>query len=78
MSLGRSTDQDQMFEVFGRDQVERPLSHIGSIVAPNQELAVARARMLYSERPWVELCVAPASAFMGCLKPDQHGIVGMA
>ena len=78
MSLGRSTDQDQMFEVFGRDQVERPLSHIGSIVAPNQELAVARARILYSERPWVELCVAPAKAFMGCLAPDQHGIVGMA
>ncbi|MFK7888497.1 MAG: hypothetical protein AB8G16_16670 [Gammaproteobacteria bacterium] len=78
MSLGRSTDQDQMFEVFGRDQVERPLSHIGSIVAPNQELAVARARILYSERPWVELCVAPANQFMGCLKPGQRGIVGMA
>lgn len=78
MALGRSTDQDQMFEVFGRDQVERPLSHIGSIVAPNQELAVARARMLYSERQWVELCVAPASTFIGCLKPDQRGIVGMA
>lgn len=78
MSLGRSSDQDAMFEVFGRDQVERPLSHVGSIVAPNQELAVARARMLYSERQWVELCVAPASSFMGCLAPDQHGIVGMA
>ena len=78
MSLGRSNDQDQMFEVFGRDQVERPLSHIGSIVAPNQELAVARARMLYSERVWVELCVAPANVFMGCLAPDHHGIVGMA
>ena len=66
-----------MFEVFGRERIERPLSHIGSIVAPNQELAVARARMLYSERQWVELCVAPADSFMGCLKPDQHGI-GMA
>ena len=78
MSLGRSAEQDQIFEVFGRDQVERPLAHVGSIVAPNQELAVARARMLYSERPWVELCVAPASSFKGCLKPDQDGIVGMA
>ena len=78
MSLGRSSEHDQMFEVFGRDQVEGPLSHIGSIVAPNRELAVARARTLYSERPWVELCVAPASAFTGCLKPDQVGVVGMA
>ena len=77
MSLGRSSEQDAMFEVFGRDQVERPLSHIGSIVAPNQELAVARARFLYSEREWVELCVAPADAFVGCLAADQVG-VGMA
>lgn len=78
MALGRSTAKYQMFEVFGRDQVERPLSHVGSIVAPNQELAVARARMLYSERPWVELCVAPASSFKGCLKPDEDGRIGMA
>ena len=47
------------FEVFGRDQLERPLSHIGSIRAPNQDLAVARARFMYSERQWVELCVVP-------------------
>ena len=78
MALGRSSEKDQMFEVFGRDQVERPLSHIGSIVAPNQELAVARARFLYSEREWVELSVAPASAFMGCLSAEQNGELGMA
>ena len=77
MSLGRSNRKDKMFEVFGRDQPQRSLGHIGSIVAPNQELAVARARFLYSERQWVELCVAPADAFVGCLAPDQKGI-GMA
>ena len=78
MSLGRSTSLDQQFEVFGRDQVERPLSHVGSIVAPNQELAVARARILYSERQWVELCVAPAVSFMNCLQQGQDGMVGLA
>ena len=78
MPLGRSTERDQMFEVFGRDQVERPLSHIGSIVAPNQELAVARARILYSERHWVELSVAPAAAFTDCLRPRTSGGVGLA
>ena len=76
--LGRSTSLDQQFEVFGRDQVERPLSHIGSIVAPNQELAVARARILYSERQWVELCVAPAESFMHCLQGGRSGTVGLA
>ena len=76
--LGRSTSKDQQFEVFGRDQLERPLSHIGSIVAPNQELAVARARILYSERQWVELCVAPAASFMDCLQQGRDGTVGLA
>ena len=78
MPLGRSTSLDRVFEVFGRDQAERPLSHIGSIVAPNQELAVARARILYSERPWVELCVAPAESFMTCLQQGRDGRVGLA
>ena len=78
MSLGRSTSLDQQFEVFGRDQMERPLSHIGSIVAPNQELAVARARILYSERRWVELCVVPAASFMDCLGQGRDGRVGLA
>ncbi len=78
MPLGRSTSIDQAFEVFGRDQVERPLSHIGSVVAPNRELAVARARLLYSERPWVELRVAPAAAFMDCLGQGRDGTLGLA
>ncbi len=78
MPLGRSTALDRTFEVFGRDQVERPLSHIGSIVAPNQDLAVARARILYSERQWVELRVAPADAFTDCLGQGRDGTVGLA
>ena len=78
MPLGRSTAVDQLFEVFGRDQAERPLSHIGSIVAPNPELAVARARILYSERQWVELRVAPAESFLDCLTRGRAGAVGLA
>ncbi len=78
VSLGRSTSLDQQFEVFGRDQAERPLSHIGGIVAPNRELAVARARILYSERQWVELYVAPAESFMDCLRRGRDGTVGLA
>ena len=79
--MARQNDNNHenlMFEVFGRDQVERPLSHIGSIQAPNQALAVARARFMYSERQWVELCVAPSNCFVGCLAPGQRGGVGMA
>lgn len=75
-----STDKNgnMTFEVFGRDQLERPLSHIGSIQAPNQDLAVARARFMYSERQWVELCVAPSDSFVACLSPVRRGSIGMA
>jgi 1,2-phenylacetyl-CoA epoxidase PaaB subunit len=78
MSNKIKPSNEQQFEVFGRDNTERPLSHIGSIQAPNQKLAVARAKFLYSERQWVELCVASSDAFVGCLAADQQGIIGMA
>lgn len=76
--MGDNTGSNMTFEVFGRDQLERPLSHIGSIQAPNQDLAVARARFMYSERQWVELCVAPSESFVACLSPVRRGSIGMA
>jgi 1,2-phenylacetyl-CoA epoxidase PaaB subunit len=69
---------NESFEVFGRDNPERPLQHIGSVQAQNKQLAVARARFVYSERPWAELCLAPTASFSGCLKPGDDGKVGMA
>ena len=68
----------ETFEVFARDNAERPLQHIGTVQAENKQLAVARARFVYSERPWAELCLAPTASFSGCLKPGDDGKVGMA
>ena len=76
--MSDNSGTNMTFEVFGRDQLERPLSHIGSIQAPNQDLAVARARFMYSERQWVELCVAPSESFVACLSPVRRGSIGMA
>ncbi len=76
--MSDNSGANMTFEVFGRDQLERPLSHIGSIQAPNQDLAVARARFMYSERQWVELCVAPSESFVACLSPVRRGSIGMA
>ena len=52
------------YEVFGRGAPGEALMHIGSLTAPNEELAKARARMMYAERDWIELTIAPASAFL--------------
>ena len=32
---------DRTFEVFGRDDAERPLQHLGTVRAENKQLAIA-------------------------------------
>ena len=73
-----STSKGEHYEVFARDNPERPLQHIGTVQAENIELAIAHARFVYSERIWEELQIAPTSSFSNCLKPQLKGVVGMA
>ena len=63
-----------MYEVFAREKPDGPLAHIGCVRAPNQELAAAQAGMTYSEKPWVEMCVAPTYAFLRCIGDDIHAL----
>jgi len=67
-----------LYEVFGRGKSEEPLMHIGSLTAPNVELAQARARMMYAEREWIELSIAPASEFLSLLGKDGKTGIGFA
>jgi len=73
-----STSKGENYEVFARDNPERPLQHIGTVQAENKELAIAHARFVYSERIWVELLIAPTNSFSNCMKPQLQGVVGMA
>jgi 1,2-phenylacetyl-CoA epoxidase PaaB subunit len=50
------------YEVFARRNSRTPLAHIGSVEAPNAELAKARAWFVYTEHIWQELCIVPTSA----------------
>lgn len=50
------------YEVFGRINSDEPLSHIGSVEAPNDQLAEVRAWYVYDQHPWKEMCVVPTSA----------------
>ena len=64
------------YEVFGRGAASEALTHIGSLTAPNEELAKSRARMMYAERDWIELTIAPAGAFLkliGHMKDNGPG-----
>lgn len=66
------------YEVFGRWEIDGALSHIGSLEAPNMELARARAAMIYSERPWIELCIAPATSFVKLIGLEAEETIGFA
>ena len=54
---------ETLYEVFGRLNSDDILAHVGSIRAPNLDLAQVRARALCGLR-YQELCLAPAVAFV--------------
>lgn len=50
------------YEVFARKDSADPLTHIGSVEAPNDDLAQIRAWYVYDQHPWLEMCVVPTAA----------------
>jgi 1,2-phenylacetyl-CoA epoxidase PaaB subunit len=45
------------YEVFARKTRLEPLRQVGSVVAPDDDLAVAYARATYDEERWVEMAI---------------------
>ena len=50
------------YEVFARKDSSDPLTHVGSVEAPNDDLARIRAWYVYDQHPWLEMCVVPTDA----------------
>lgn len=50
------------YEVFARIKSDDPLCHVGSVEAPNDELAEVRAWYIFDQHPWKEMCVVPTTA----------------
>lgn len=69
---------DTLYEVFGRLKADDLLCHLGSLHAPNTELAHARAMLIYAEKDWAELCLAPASAFTNLIAHAGDEAIGFA
>lgn len=47
------------WEIFARRKHSEPLAHVGSVEAPNLQLAKARAWWIYDQHKWIEMCIAP-------------------
>lgn len=72
------TDESYSWEVFGRSKNTDSLSHIGVVQANGDRLAKARAMLMYSERPWVELCVVRSDSVVIVLGRGSSKKIGFA
>ena len=45
------------YEVFARKTRVEPLHQVGSVVAPDDDLAAAYARATYDEERWIEMTI---------------------
>ncbi len=54
---------EQIYEVFSRKDRADRFEHIGTVTAPNRELARVYAWQTYDEAKWFEMTVAPRDAF---------------
>ena len=55
---------EQVFEVFCRIAPGDPMSHIGTLNAPDIELARVYAWKIYDEEDWADMWVVPRAAIV--------------
>jgi 1,2-phenylacetyl-CoA epoxidase PaaB subunit len=59
------------YEVFARKTRQEPLRQVGSVVAPDDDLAMAYARATYDEERWIEMMIVPRDAVIPLWSPGE-------
>jgi 1,2-phenylacetyl-CoA epoxidase PaaB subunit len=59
------------YEVFARKTRAEPLHQVGSVVAPDADLAVAYARATYDEERWVEMAIVRKDDIIELWQPGE-------
>lgn len=59
------------YAVFARKLRVEPLRQVGSVVAPDDELAKAYARATYDEERWVEMMIVPRDSVISLWAPGE-------
>jgi 1,2-phenylacetyl-CoA epoxidase PaaB subunit len=59
------------YSVFARKLRVEPLRQVGSVVAPDDELARAYARATYDEERWVEMMIVPKDSVISLWAPGE-------
>lgn len=60
------------YAVFARKLRVEPLRQVGSVVAPDDELAKAYARATYDEERWVEMMIVPKASVISLWAPGEE------
>jgi 1,2-phenylacetyl-CoA epoxidase PaaB subunit len=60
----------EVWEVFARHDREARVHHVGTVMAAGARDARVFAFMLYDERRWQEMFVAPRSAVVPVIDPE--------
>jgi 1,2-phenylacetyl-CoA epoxidase PaaB subunit len=68
----RVHDHVREYEVFARKARAEPLRLIGSVVAPDDDLAAAYARATYDEERWVEMAIVPRDSITTLWAPGEE------
>ncbi len=72
MPFTRVHEQVREYEVFARKSRIEPLHQVGSVVAPDDDLAKAYARATYDEERWVEMVIVPKAAVITLWEPGEE------
>ena len=59
------------YEVFARRTRLDPLAQVGSVVAPDDDVAMAYARATYDEERWVEMAICRRDDLLRLWAPGE-------
>ncbi len=59
------------YEVFARKTRVEPLHQVGSVVAPDDDLAAAYARATYDEERWIEMAIVRKDNVIELWQPGE-------
>jgi 1,2-phenylacetyl-CoA epoxidase PaaB subunit len=59
------------YEVFARKLRTEPLHQVGSVVAPDDDLAMAYARATYDEERWIEMTIVRKDHVISLWAPGE-------
>ena len=59
------------YEVFARKTRGEPLHQVGSVVAPDDDLASAYARATYDEERWIEMTIVRKDHVIALWSPGE-------